>query len=393
MGMTKELDHFYGYFNTLYDAYKRHHEQYVESKHLQTLVESATGIITENARYIPPAIKDKINIKQFSQKVLEDRFQNVHITLEVYEPTKSKSTTTYNKLIKYIVRVVYIIIFLASSVHPLHELRKLHIKVVCSPMKKRLPTNHLHVCDKRFETNNVNSGVTTTFLHTGVANIIVFRREEVIKVLIHELLHAFGVDSKFMTKETEAPLNAFFGFNGLETVTSNESFTETYACLLNVFLASKFLCCDKMPPNVERSVFHDLVVTERTYIINQANKVVPLMGLEVDGKSGKLVNKCIDRHEDTHVISYYILKGLNFTYLTSFLTYLRKQQFKANNDDVEYVQHLTKLLNLKWVDKKKNSCCQPTTMFKKLNNYKKRLLKIEHDVQSLRMSCIDVSAI
>jgi hypothetical protein len=282
----------------------------------------------------------------------------------------------------------------------MHGVHTLNIKIVCSPFKKRLSKKPQDECDKGIATYNINSGMTTTFMNTGVAEIIVFRQEEVIKVIIHELIHAFGLDSKLMAPETEAPLNAFFGLRMSEqqTLHSNESFTDSYACLLNVFLATKFLCGGVVENMTEKCVFGGLVSRELLYIVGRAIKLCPFLGLEIGERTNKLVNKCNTRREQTHVISYYILKALNFVNLVVFLKYLRNNDYKSKEDGIVYVQHLLKLLKMKWDNQSIpiidiTNCQFTITINKKINKFIKQLLKIEHDEWSLRMSCIDVSAI
>jgi hypothetical protein len=345
--LGKELDYFYSYFNKLYEDYKDQYERYVGEKQLEILNENVRGIITENSRYIPIELKQNINTLTFCKKILKDRFQNINLTLEVFENAMLKQNTKI-KLSKYIIRVVYIIIFLCSKICPLHEVHTLNMKIICSPFKKRLSRKQHNICDKGIATYNINSGVTTTFMNTGVAEIIVYRQEEVIKVIIHELLHAFGLDSKLMTPETEAPLNAFFGLTTSQqhTLRTNESFTDTYACLLNVFLATKFLCSGVVDSMTDKYVFRGLVSKELIYIVGRANKLFPFLGIELDAKTKKLVNKCDTRTEQTHVISYYILKAMNFVNLVVFLKYLRNNNYKSQDDGVLYVEHLLKLLKI-----------------------------------------------
>ena len=393
----KELDYFFSYFNTLYEVYKDKYEQYVKDKQLQTLDNNATGIITENSRYIPIEITEKINKLIFCKKVLKDRFVNVNLRLEVFEHVKGNVHNNI-KLSKYIIRVLYIVIFLCCKVHPLHGINTLKIKIVYSPLKKRVNTKTRGKC-QGIATYNINSGMTTSFTESGVAEIIVYRKEEVIKVLIHELLHAFGLDSKQMSPKTESSLNAYFGLQTLkqQTLRSNESFTDSYACLLNVFIATKFVCDGVVNNMTERGIFNNLVSRELMYIINRAFKLFPVLGLEINTRTSKLVNKCNIRSEETHVISYYILKALNFVNLVAFLRYLRNNNYKSEDDGIAYVEHLLKLLKLRWsihnihIDITNNNF--PKTINVKINKLLKRLLKIEHDERSLRMSCIDVSAI
>lgn len=381
--LSKELEYFFNHFTKWYDEYVSLYNTYVEGQSLQD-VGLKTGVITESGRYIPLSMKEKINKLIFYHSIFKNRFQNVHISLEVFQPTKKVN------LQKYIIRVVYAIIYFVSKINPLHGINNLNIKIACSPFKKRLPsTGHI-------STFNVNTGVTTTYLNTGTADILIYREEEMLKVLIHELLHAFGVDSKWMTPQTEAPLNAFFG---VQILRSNESFTDSYACMLNVFLATKFLFRNVKEDTHEkqRHMFRALVDHERIFVVNQAYKLIPLLDLEISSKTGKLVNTVSDRKEDTHVVSYYILKGLNFIHLHMFLKYLRHEGWRSKEDGVEYVEYMSRLLqrkiNFELATQKSQLVEFLVDSSKTFVKSKNRLLKPVYDSHSLRMSCVDISAI
>lgn len=63
-----------------------------------------------------------------------------------------------------------------------------HIKIIYFPinLKKYTP-----LINEKFDVSHVNSGVTTIYNNNPNRKIIIFRQEEAVKVLLHELLHAF----------------------------------------------------------------------------------------------------------------------------------------------------------------------------------------------------------
>lgn len=63
-----------------------------------------------------------------------------------------------------------------------------HIKIIYYPInqKKQVPRSN-----EKFQVDHVNSGVTTIWGNSSNREIIIFRREEAVKVLLHELLHVF----------------------------------------------------------------------------------------------------------------------------------------------------------------------------------------------------------
>jgi len=81
-----------------------------------------------------------------------------------------------------------------------------------------------------------------------------------------------------------------------------------------------------------------LIAKEQRYITSKARDVVHLLGYKWKGGSGGL---SLPRHqqESTHVISYYILKGVNWYYLSDFL------EGYVPWDHDNYVQMLSGFLN------------------------------------------------
>jgi len=63
-----------------------------------------------------------------------------------------------------------------------------HIKIIYYPInqKKQVPNSN-----ETFKVDHVNSGVTSIWRNSQKREIIIFRREEAVKVLLHELLHVF----------------------------------------------------------------------------------------------------------------------------------------------------------------------------------------------------------
>lgn len=69
--------------------------------------------------------------------------------------------------------------------------KTLNIVLLLTPMLKAFPSS-----DEAWMPENVNSGVSLISMDGGTeSDIMVYRREEFVKVTIHELLHCFGADA------------------------------------------------------------------------------------------------------------------------------------------------------------------------------------------------------
>ena len=79
---------------------------------------------------------------------------------------------------------------------------------------------------------NVNSGFTISNLYN--ADIIVYRKEEMIKVIIHELIHAFNIDDHNNESSYKSSINNIFCVKN--SININETYTDSLACLINIIM-------------------------------------------------------------------------------------------------------------------------------------------------------------
>lgn len=372
--MDTNINHFYKFFNSMYEEFQHQYYNYVKAQNNKIKIEQVTELTIEDAsKYLPSLLVNKINKLKYVQYTLNDKFMNVDINLRVYHEV----SFNIKKMNMYIIFVTYFIIFVASKINSLHGVTTIMLKVVCSPFKKRMNNA------KTLTAYNVNGGITTMYYNMPVREVLVFREEEVIKVLIHELLHALGMDVKNIDAKSEKPLSTFFN---VENVNCNESFNDTFACLLNVFLVTKFM-------KGKYSLFSYLLECETAFIIKQSNKILPILGIDVIDKRLSKTND-IPRKEATHVISYYILKSLNFANMNDFISILKMNNYKFSSSIVKiYIDHLTKIIKLNELPlftKTLNLKQSKSIALQKMNKY---MWKVYNDNGTLRMSCVDVSAI
>lgn len=163
---------------------------------------------------------------------------------------------------------------------------------------------------------NVNTGVTFFTPGERRRDVVVYRDEEVFKVLMHELIHAYGIDSVHMSEGVEAPIREYFGKRG--KIYLNESFTDTVACLFNL-AAFAVLWCRVQPGRDPSKVFEVLLAKERDYIIDKSRQVLLHEGYMFDGNGLTARGRAT---EATHVISYYVIKAINMYHIRRFYEFL-----------------------------------------------------------------------
>lgn len=134
--------------------------------------------------------------------------------------------------------------------------------------KKHIPIEHATLGPKQ-----INSGLT--YNHNI---ILVYRKEESSKVLIHELIHAYGLDS-----HVRVPLPTNINIKSSVEIRFTETYTELLSGLIYITILKK---------NISLKTKYDLL---RSHYIKQAEKVL-----------------CVYSNEfvqDTHVFEYIIAKA------------------------------------------------------------------------------------
>jgi len=147
--------------------------------------------------------------------------------------------------------------------------RPLSIHVFLTDYKKEFPSESTLLTPF-----NVNTGVTI-----NGKTILVYRKEEVIKVLIHELIHFFGIDHMHVSQDKEHELQHLFSLQNRVYLT--ESYTDFLACTSNTMLYSVLSSTGKL-------------LSFKSFI--------------------RSFNSNLKRERlKTHVIAYYIIKAVMFS--------------------------------------------------------------------------------
>ena len=102
-----------------------------------------------------------------------------------------------------------------------------NIEIYDTPFKKKLPCID---CNKKLSSININSGLSYE------NNIIIYRKEELLKVLIHEMIHILDIDIKYENNNNKKKILNKLCINNLLI---NESYVESWANIINIYLTLK----------------------------------------------------------------------------------------------------------------------------------------------------------
>ncbi len=174
--------------------------------------------------------------------------------------------------------------------------RKITIHLCLLPDKKILKNN-----TKNLTSMNVNSG-SNHYTNTE-SEICIFRREECIKVLFHEILHGLRCSDLGVDKKITERLCKKYNLDSKDILV-DESYTETWAKILNTYFISSLT-----NSSTKYQHFCTMLAIEREFSLYQASKIREFI------KNSK--DKNLDK--STNITAYYLVVGEFFNDLELFL--------------------------------------------------------------------------
>jgi hypothetical protein len=252
--------------------------------------------INEN-KFISKTIILKINNTMNFTYQINFNFNNINFTIII----NSINRININKYIEYIKKVIC---FCLLNIENNNKSIQFKLELFLLEDKKEITISNFNHC---ILPDHVNSGYTNS--RSDNINIVIYRKEEWLKVFIHECLHAFNIDFHVSTIPFKKLLNDFFYVNS--DFLLNEAFVEFWARIINCAFFTLHL-----NPSLNLYDFHNVFVfnlnIERIYSITQANKLLSIFHLDyekiIDKKYKYICNKLYK--EQTNAFCYYIIPAI-----------------------------------------------------------------------------------
>ena len=196
------------------------------------------------------------------------------------------------------------------------------LKVYCflTPFKKKLPKNQFTTISQ----DHCNSAVTTSCAPHG--EIIIYRKEEFMKVFIHETFHTLGLDFSNM------PLISFNKkIKQLFPIKSEfnlfEAYAEFWASTMNSLMSAYFLTDNKTEEDFY--LYSEFCIQfEQIFSLFQMIKILDFMGISYNNLYNKdNISNGVRRYlfkEKTNVFAYYIIKNILLYNNSDFLLWCKK---------------------------------------------------------------------
>jgi len=323
---------------------------------------------TQNYNLIDHSIRQHIDgckkIGRIYNFNINDRNISLYIILPIYSLKKRNYThhSNYtinplnNKTIKIdsnyynfqkIIRKVYSILlfFITHTNINVNCSNKLSIFLYLSNLKKLLPQSRSSLNSIRstnIDKKNVNTGFT--FGCSYMNEIYVYRKEEWEKVLIHELIHAFGLDFASQSELNNIANNQmlkFFNFNEQlhdlnKDIKIYEAYTETWATIINIIFQDDLSKSQTGDKKNDISKIIKKIHNQQIWSMIQYLKLMRFYRLD------NLIfenEKQIILKEKVTLYSYYILKCRFLLYINDFFGFYIKDKnqlidFKKTKENV-----------------------------------------------------------
>jgi hypothetical protein len=213
--------------------------------------------------------------------------------------------------------------------------------------------------------HEINSGYTRI---CGLNEpIVVYRKEEWLKVCIHECIHYFGIDFAYVDKKIYVPL-----MKGIFNIVSDhllyESYTEFWAEMIFICLYS-IETHKNIIPLIKKECIHS-IQTCKKILQNMNITYTDLLHTNSKNKTPLFIEK-------TNVFCYYFLKTLYMVYIDDFL----KWNIRNNTTLLSISKKPSIIKDLcKWIDTKSKE-----PLFIKLMSYPKNISKHRPLNKSLKM--------
>ena len=255
----------------------------------------------------------------------------------------------FNSLGKYDKYIKKMIVWLkiAFQYAPNQCSKKLKIYGFLTPFQKSLPGNQFTTISQ----DHCNSAVTTSCAPHG--EIIVYRKEEFMKVFIHETFHTLGLDfsnmplTNFNRKVRQLfPIKSEFNLY--------EAYAEFWASTMNSLISAFYLTDEK--DEEEFYLYSEFCIRfEQIFSLFQMIKILDFMGLNYTNLySNDSISTGIRRYlfkEKTNVFAYYIIKNVLLYNNADFLLWCKKHNNnlltfnKTNNNLDAFIQFITTKYN------------------------------------------------
>jgi hypothetical protein len=264
-----------------------------------------------NSSFFPDNIKKYIENEESTM---------INYTILIYSRTFSlyfyiyKDDEMINNIDKY-VKKVFIWLYIANQYINSKCSNFTNIYIYLTPFEKKLPNKPNITLDH----NNVNTAFTMSGCNNN-GEIIIYRKEEWFKVLIHECFHSFDFDfSRSSIEKIKYKIKK--EFNVKSDFLIFESYCEVWARIINCLITAYGCLNNKKNIKKYMELSNIFLQFERVYSLQQCNNVLNYMNLSYRDLLMKGNN---NYKENSNVFCYYVIGAILMSDYYKFIQWCYK---------------------------------------------------------------------
>ena len=263
-----------------------------------------------NSKYIPNNIK---SIIKKGEGYIESSIKIYNTTIQLYILLQD---TDFNNLNKYEIIIFNTIVwFKFALLYSKKNIKKVTVYLYLTNEKKYIPTD----TTKIFGPDNCNTAITTACNPNG--EILIYRKEEWFKVLIHETFHIFCLDfSGVSYSDIRTKFKQLVKINSDYEI--SETYSEFWANILNLLFYNYTLLDNKNDFVTYAKQFALYIRYEQMFSLFQCIKILNFLGLNYEmlysNTKTNIQLKQMLYKENTNLYTYYILKVVLLIYYQDF---------------------------------------------------------------------------
>ena len=309
--------------------------EYIENNFIIKKSDNSCNIISynntnliDNAKFISEQGKAEIKKKLNFNLKLEWNIGSIYGIYNIFFKNIDDILNFLDK-IKILIKITYFIFDKLSN-------NKNNNKVICYFYLTDLKKTINWESKETIGINNVNTGMTSrSLIKLDQCNndeyILLWRKEELIKVYIHELIHYFDIDTNNYY-DIKKLTNKICVVNSIQTI-PNEAYTDFLTIIINSIIFSTY----SNNNNIEV-----IIKNEIKFSLFQAAKILYYYGFtKWEDFNTTDCNNYFD--QGSSVFSYYIIKSILLYYFNDTISILKEM----NNNETYYLNFKTNKINIK----------------------------------------------
>ena len=295
----------------------------------------------------------------------------------------------------YVSHIMTILFFLEKYRSKKCQTQKLEIVFFMTPFIKTFPDTQKDILGAE----HINGGYTIPCQQHS--KIFIWRKEEFLKVLIHESIHSMGIDiSTMQLDKIHNNMENLFPLNNKQTQFNiGEAYTEFWTEIINIlYYVVVYANSLKTRPSMSSLVkrFDKLYFIEKIWGLTRSVFILQHMGLKYHDLVSRNLEKLALYKEESNFFSYFIMKMVFMYDHNGFIEICMK-----NNDDLMLVsdnndiRHHTKILDniflyIKHFYSNQTLMKNYEILYNELMKSKYRSKTYNRFMSSLRMTCINI---